>query len=120
MRTLWAVVAAAAAAAVGGAILGEYTLGGGWPVVAGALYGVVVSEVLLVAQRRPAPALVAAATAMTVAGAVWALWISTGHQLGYARAVEWAGVAVAGATVAAWAGTAGRVADRRAGRRRRP
>src|SRR5579864_1324161 len=106
MRTLLAVVAALAVAALGGAILGEYTLGGLLPLLAGALYGVVVGEVLLWVGRRPPVWATTAAAVAAAIGTAWSLWISSGHHVSYASAAQWASVGVAGLAVGAWVGTA--------------
>ncbi|HZT66172.1 MAG TPA: hypothetical protein VFA11_10325 [Acidimicrobiales bacterium] len=114
MRTLFAVAAALAVAALGGAILGEYTLGGLVPLGAGALYGVVVAEVLVWVGRRPPAWAMGVAAAAAAVGAAWSLWISTGHHLSYASGAQWAAVGVAGLAVGGWAGTAEWAAERSA------
>jgi len=112
MRTPLAVVGAAALAALGGAILGEYDLSGFLAVVACLLYGIVVGEAVLVVERHPGPYGMAAAGLFPPIGWVWSLWISTGHQLHYAGAGQWASTLVAAVAGLAWTGTGRRALDR--------
>lgn len=104
MRTLLAALAAAGTAALGGVILGEYTLANVVALVAGLLFGVVVAEAVVAVQRRPAPLATAAATVLTPMAWVWSLWISTGHHLGYASVAQWAATPVAGLAALGWIG----------------
>ena len=116
MRTLMAVFAAAGVSALGGAILGEYTLANVVAVLACVLFGVVVGEATAVPNRHPGPVALAAAALFPPAAWVWSLWISTGHHLGYASVAQWVATPFAGAAAVAWAATAGRVsAPRREG-----
>jgi len=109
MRTTLAVVATLAVAALGGAILGEYTLANAVAVLACVLFGVVVGEAAVAIQRRPLPATVVAAGVSTPVAWVWSLWISTGHQLGYVSVAQWVAVPFAGASAALWVVTARRL-----------
>ena len=108
MRTLLAVLAAAAVAALGGAILGEYTLANLVAVLACLLFGVVVGEATGAVQRPPRPLALAAAGVFTPSAWVWSLWISTGHHLGYTSVAQWVGTPCAGGAAVAWAATAAR------------
>jgi hypothetical protein len=108
MRTLLAVLAAAGSSALGGAILGEYTLANLVAIVACVLFGVVVGEATVVPRRQPRPAGLAAAALFPPVAWVWSLWISTGHQLGYASVAQWVATPFAGAAAVAWAATAAR------------
>jgi len=112
MRTPLALLGAAALSALGGAILGEYTLAGGLAVVACVLYGIVIGEAVIVLERRPSPPGVAAAGVFPPIGWVWSLWISTGHHLHYATATQVGATVVAGVAGAAWAVTGRRALDR--------
>lgn len=112
MRTLLALLGSAALAALGGAILGEYTLTGVLAIVGTLLYGVVVGEAVIVLERRPTVPTMAGATVFSPVGWVWSLWISTGHHLHYATPAQWVGAAVAGAGGLAWTLTAARAVDR--------
>lgn len=112
MRTPLAVLGAAALAALGGAILGEYSLTGALAVVGGLLYGMVVAEVVVAVERRPSPIGSAAATVFPPVGWVWSLWISTGHHLHYATGLQWASALVSAVAGLVWTVTGRRVVDR--------
>ena len=103
MRQLLAVAAAVLASAMGALILGEYQLSGTTPYVAGALFGLVVAELVLTV-AKPSPSGVAAAVAVVAPGLgmVWAAWISSGRDWGYVPGAAWAGVALAPAAAALW------------------
>jgi len=105
MRTVLAVLAAAGVSALGGAILGEYTLANLVAIVACLLFGVVVGEAVAALQRRLTPPAVVAAGLFPPGAWVWSLWISTGHHLGYASVAQWAATPFAGAAAVAWAAT---------------
>src|SRR5438067_13336512 len=96
MRQLLAGVVAVAGSALGALILGEYELAGATPFVAGALFGLVVAEVVLtIAKPRPARGTAAAAVAAPGLGMVWAAWISAGHVWRYVPHVAGAGMVLA-------------------------
>ena len=105
MRLVLALLAAAATAALGAVIIGEYQLAGLTGVIAGALFGLAVAEVVLTvsgpAARNALPVALGAAAVFTVAGLVWAAWISAGHDWGFVPAGLWIGVVV-GAAVSPW------------------
>jgi len=109
MRTTLAVLAGAAVAALGGAILGEYTLANAVAVLACVLFGIVVGEAAVAIQRRPVPATVVAAGVATPMAWVWSLWISTGHQFSYVSVTQWVAVPFAAASAALWVVTARRL-----------
>jgi hypothetical protein len=113
MRTLLAVFAAAGVSALGGAILGEYTLANLVAVLACVLFGVVVGEATVVPQRSPRPPALAAAALFPPVAWVWSLWISTGHHLGYASVAQWVATPFAAAAAVVWAVTAPRVSPPR-------
>jgi hypothetical protein len=74
-------VLGALVAAVGALILGEYQFEGLLPFGAGALFGLVVAEVVVeVGRRRTAPVAIVAGLS-AAAGLVWAGWISAGSGL---------------------------------------
>ena len=112
MRTPMAVVGSAALAALGGAILGEYTLNGALALVGATLYGLVVAEVVVGVERRPSAFGSAAATVFPPIGWVWALWISNGHHLHYATWVQWLAALVSAVAGLVWTVTGRRVVDR--------
>ena len=102
MRPVLALVAGAAAAALGAVILGEYPLTGLTGVIAGALFGLAVGEIVLSAggdSWRSREALgMAGVAVLTAIGVVWAGWISAGHLWRYVAKGAWVG-AVAGAAL---------------------
>ena len=112
MRTPLAVLGAAALTALGGAILGEYTLSPVEAILGGLLYGLVVGELAVVLERRPGRFGVAAATVFPAIGWIWSLWISTGHHLHYASVAQWVGAGAAAVGGLVWTGTVGRTIDR--------
>jgi len=101
VRSVLALLAAAATASLGALVLGEYDFTGWMPVVAGLLFGIVVAEVALVVARRRRPALAAAAGALSGAGLVWAVWISSDHWEFVPR-TAWVAVAVGPVAAATW------------------
>ena len=115
MRTPLAVLGAAALAALGGAILGEYTLNGLLAVIGGLLYGLVVGEVVVAVERRPSALGAGAAAVFPPIGWAWSLWISNGHHLHYATWVQWVAALVSAVAGLAWTVTGRRVVDRAGG-----
>ena len=109
-RPVVAVLVALAVAAVGAVILGEYTLAGARPVLAGLLFGITVAEVIATLARSWAgePELWASSALVTEAGLVWATWISTGHDLQSAAATAWVGIGVGIVAAPLWLRSAGR------------
>jgi hypothetical protein len=103
MRQLLAVAAALAAGSLGALILGEYQLGGTTPFIAGALFGLVVGElVLAIAKPRVSAPAAAAAVIAPGLGMVWAAWISAGRDWHYVPGGAWAGAALAPVAAALW------------------
>jgi hypothetical protein len=105
MRPVLALVVGAATAAFGAVILGEYQLAGITGLIAGALFGLAVAEVVLTVGGpgllRIESVAMGAAAAFTAAGLVWAAWISAGHDWGYVPNGGWIGVVV-GAALSPW------------------
>jgi hypothetical protein len=106
MRPVLALVAGAAAAAVGAVILGEYPLTGLTGVIAGALFGLAVGEIVLSAagdtwRNRETLGMVGVAV-LTLAGVIWAAWISAGHLWRYVAKGAWAGAVVGAALGPVW------------------
>lgn len=112
MRTPLAVLGSALLAALGGAILGEYTLNGALALIGGLLYGLVVAEVVVAVERRPSPIGSAAATVFPPIGWLWSLWISNGHHIHYASGLQWASALVSAVAGLVWTVTGRRVVDR--------
>jgi hypothetical protein len=103
MRQVLAVAAAVLASAFGALILGEYQLAGTTPFVAGALFGLVVAElVLTLAKPAPVRAAQVAAVVAPGLGMVWAAWISAGRSWHYVPGVAWAGAVLAPVAAALW------------------
>jgi hypothetical protein len=108
MRHLLGVAAAVIAAAFGGLVLGEYELKGAMLVVAAALFGLAVAEVLVAASRRATPAHAALAAALTAAGFAWSSWIQAGRDWHFVTGVRWAGVPIGAVAAAVWVRSSGR------------
>jgi ABC-type Mn2+/Zn2+ transport system permease subunit len=115
-RAVAGVVAAGLVSAYGAAVLGEYELGGFTPLYAGALFGLVVAEVLLVVGRVSGTAGASAAAFLAYGGMALALVLSTvTRDLSYVQAEGWVGAVIAAAVAWSWV----RTAVRRGGRTRR-
>lgn len=100
MRRPLAAVVALAVAAVCGAILGEYDLTGVVPLIAGALFGVVVAEATALVGGRDRVTAVIAGVA-TAAGLTLSIWIISDH-FRFVHAWSWSAVAVGPAAAALW------------------
>ena len=91
---------------LGAVILGEYQLAGLTGVIAGALFGLAVAEIVLTISGHGL-----AGTLLTVSmvgvgvfaagGLLWSAWISAGHDWGYVPNGGWIGVVV-GAVLGPW------------------
>lgn len=101
-------VAAALLAAVGAVMLGEQPLEGFTALVAGALFGMAVAELIVSIAGYGDGYLGAAGAVLTEAGLVWALYIETGHRLDAAAPEAWVGVVVGAAASVLWLRTAAR------------
>lgn len=95
-------VAGALLAVLGAFVLGEYQFEGYLPATAGALFGVVVAEVVLEVGRRRTIAVGAAAGLEAAAGLVWAGWISAGEGLAPIPGGAWLAAGIAVLTAVAW------------------
>lgn len=96
-----ALALAALGCALGALILGEYQFNGVTPIAGGALFGLVIGE-LVVEVGRLRSTLVGLVSALEVAGALlWAAWISTGEGLRPLPGAVWPTMAL-GAACAAW------------------
>lgn len=102
MRQLVAIVVAIVVVAVAAVILGEYELRGWVPLLAGAVIGVGVAEVVATLARWSDPAIIAAAGLVAEGGMVWAVWISSGRGLVPVAVTAWAGSVLAGLIAAGW------------------
>jgi hypothetical protein len=108
MRQPLAVLAAILVASAGAVILGEYDLHGITAVVAGAIFGVALAELIVTISRTGNVAMQVAASGCAFLGLVWATWISTGHSFKYATVATWIGIAVGVAAAPLWVRSAGR------------
>lgn len=99
MRLVLAVVVGAAVAALGGLILGEYPFTGVMPYLAGLLFALVVSEVIVSIGRHIGPVSALASAGCTAGGLGWAIWISTGRGVSPVPTGAWIGLTI-GAVVA--------------------
>ena len=79
MRQIASLAAGAVVAAVGGLVLGEYPFIGWTPYVAGVLFALVVTEVMLSIGHKHGPILGFGGAALSAAGLGWAVWISSGR-----------------------------------------
>ena len=106
MRPALALVAGAATAAFGAVVLGEYQLAGITGIIAGALFGLAVAEVVLTVGGPGLANILtiamAAVAAFAAAGLVWSAWISAGHDWSYVPTGGWIGVAVGAAVGPVW------------------
>lgn len=103
MRQLVAAVVAAAATTLGALILGEYEMAGWTPYVSGALFGLVIGEIVLsLAKPLPALPLALAAVAMPGLGMLYAVYISSGFDWAYVTDGAWVGVDIAPLAAALW------------------
>ena len=81
-------------ATLGAFLLGEYQFNDALPVVAGALFGLVVAEVVVEVGRRRTLAVAAIAGVESAAGLVWAGWISSGTGLEPIASGAWLAAAI--------------------------
>ena len=108
MRQLLAVAAGAATAAIGALILGEYSMSGFTPVIAGLLFGLAVAEVVLAVGRHPSTPLAAAAAVLTDAGLVWAAWIQLHNRHQGVPFGVWLALVIGALAAAGWIRSSGR------------
>ncbi|MEY2475543.1 MAG: hypothetical protein QOG87_858 [Actinomycetota bacterium] len=108
MRHLLGVGAAIVAAAFGGLVLGEYELKGAMVIVAAALFGVAVAEVLVAVARDAGSADAVLAGVLTGLGFAWSSWIQAGRDWGFVTGMRWAGVPVGVVAAALWVRSSGR------------
>lgn len=119
MRRLLAVAAGGVASAFGAVILGEYELNGPTPLLAGALFGLILGELVPTVARSRDPAVAGATAALAALGMTWGAWLSTGpdEDWAFVPGRAWVGVAVAVVAAVLWVRTPGR---RARGSRRGP
>lgn len=96
MRAILALFAAAGVGALGALILGEYEFKGVTVLAAGVVFGLFIAEAALAVNRRPAPALGAAAGLIGLAAMTWAAWITTFHHLSVLPSAGWVAVVLTG------------------------
>jgi len=101
-RRIAAVTLTAAAAALGALILGEYDLSGATPYIAGVLFGLAIAEVTLTVGRDARLWAAMTSAALSVAGWLWAAWISSGEGVAPIPLGAWLGAVVAAAVGFAW------------------
>lgn len=95
-------VAGAIASVLGAFILGEYQFEGWLPPTAGALFGVVVAELVLEIGRRRTLAVGVTAGVEAACGLVWAGWISAGEGLSPIPGGAWLAAGIAVVAAALW------------------
>ena len=100
----------AVASASGAVILGEYQLEGATPIVAGVLFGLILSELVTAAAKSRGTALVAASAGLAAAGMLWGAWLSTGpdEDWSYVPGLAWVGVVLAPVAAVVWVRSPGR------------
>lgn len=104
MRQLLAVAAGAVTAAAGGLVVGEYPFTGAMPYLAGALFGLVVAEVMVGIAGHATRGLGGWSAVLGAAGLGYAARIDSGFGLHSIGAGAWAGVAIAAAVAGLRAG----------------
>ena len=97
MRQVVAVVLGALAAAAGGFVVGEYAFTGATPFVAGVLFGLVISEIVVTVARRHTVGLGLVSAVMAASGLVYAVWDDSGYGVRPIATTAWLGVALAAA-----------------------
>jgi hypothetical protein len=94
-RALLGLVLGAATAALGALILGEYEFTGTLPWVAGALFGLVVGEVVVSVGRSREVAMGIAVAVLSFAGIAWAGWIDSTQGVEPVKGMVWVSAALA-------------------------
>lgn len=105
-------VCGAGAAALGALILGEYEFTGSLPFVAGPLFGLVVSEVIVGVGRTRSIFAALAAAALSFGGIAWAGWIDSSEGVEPVKGLVWVAAALAAATALLRAVDLGRIRRR--------
>jgi hypothetical protein len=100
MRQVVAVVLGALAAAAGGFVVGEYAFTGATPFVAGVLFGLVISEIVVTVARKKTVVLGLTSAVMAAAGLAYAVWDDAGYGVRPVATSAWIGVALAAAVAA--------------------
>ena len=101
-RPLLALAAAAATATLGAMIIGEYELRGLTAVVAGAVFGLVVGEVVVAVGRRQDLLVAVPSALLAGAGLLWAAWIWSGQPWRGVPAGAWTAVAIGALVTLVW------------------
>lgn len=94
-------VVGAAVAALGALILGEYEFTGLLPYVAGALFGLVIGEVVVGVGRDRSWAMAIVAGALAAGGIAWAGWIDSSEGIEPVKGLVWVAAALAAVVAAA-------------------
>jgi hypothetical protein len=94
MRLLLAALCGVAAAAVGGLIMGEYPFRRFTPYVAGVLFGLVVSELLVAVAGRESVLVGVVSALCAGAGLAYAVWDDSGYGVRPIGVSAWASVAI--------------------------
>lgn len=95
LRAGIALVLGALAATLGAFMLGEYQFNGSMPYVAGALFGLVVGELVVEVGRRRGRFVGLIAGLECAGGLLWAGWISAGEGLSPISGGAWLAAAIA-------------------------
>jgi hypothetical protein len=108
MRQAVAVLAGAATAAVGALILGEYELKGVMALVAGALFGVAVAEVVVAVAKHPGLPVALTTGALAGAAMAWSGWIAAGRTWHFFGTARWVALGVSVVAAPLWIRSSGR------------
>lgn len=95
-------VLGALAAVLGAFVLGEYQFEGALPLTAGALFGVVLAELVLEVGRLRTAVVGLLAGLEAAGGLLWAGWISAGEGLGPIPGGAWLAAGIAVVAAVAW------------------
>jgi hypothetical protein len=94
MRLLLALISGAAVAALGGLIMGEYPFRGFTPYIAGVLFGLVVSELIVSVAGRQNVVIGVASALCAGGGLAYAVWDDAGFGVRPIALAAWVGVAI--------------------------
>jgi hypothetical protein len=94
-RMLLGLLSAAGVAWLGSLILGEYEFTGSLPFAAGAMFGLVIGEVVVAVGRTRTLPVALAAAALAGAGIAWAGWIDSTQGLEPVKGLVWVAAGLA-------------------------
>lgn len=95
LRPAFGLICGTAAALLGALILGEYEFTGMLPFVAGPLFGLAVSEIVVSVGRSRSLLVAAPTAAVAFAGVMWAGWIDSSEGVEPIKALAWVAAVLA-------------------------